>query len=56
MKACKWTRKLRCDYELFGTECGETATLPWRVGKWLAEDFKFCPFCGKKIKVLERSP
>lgn len=47
---CEWTYQ-SCD-DCYDTECGKT--IQFMTGELSEDDdFKFCPYCGKPIKVKE---
>ena len=39
--------KLDADGEVYRSGCGE-----YTYGNWL-KDYKYCPYCGKRIRVVE---
>jgi hypothetical protein len=55
MKYCRWYRKFDGHFTLDCTnETGQRANGNWKSDKKIKEtkwNFKYCPYCGKEIKV-----
>ena len=47
---CEWELE-DAEMELYYTECGNAHIFAY--GNPMENDYKFCPYCGKKIKVVE---
>jgi len=46
---CEWSRGEDCDDETWSTECGQAFTLHEEATPTECE-FKFCAYCGRKLK------
>jgi len=51
MNECKWIFSIY--HRHYDTECGEKFITCSEEPIILNYGFKFCPFCGKKIKIIE---
>ena len=50
---CKWADQEEYDHRFWETECGKS--FAFTEGGSLSEnEFKFCPYCGKEIKMAQK--
>lgn len=47
---CEWTSAGSwCGYRLWDTECGKNHIFAFEDGVPSKNEFKFCPYCGRKL-------